>query len=198
MRPDTTLADLSDDALGSALDAPYEYGVTELFAQVAAHASEKFKLELHVYLDTTRLSVYGDTYETGGKAGESVRITHSHVGTSGLRVYTRRCSSSGGVVYSEAQAARDRARLAQIVRREAERAQKDRWHPTCRTFETAQATKQAAQAVLKPCCYHTAKFTVVARPWFGRWGRPRTNTRRSAPPGFADDHGMDLASLFPG
>ncbi len=289
LRPDITAADLNDDALGRALDALYEYGVTELFAQVAAHALQKFGLDVDVYhLDTTSFAVYGDAYETGDKAVGAVRITHGYSrdrrgdlrqvvlalvcaqrttipcwlqvldgNSSDRRTYPRivnamvrqmqqaddtprvlvadsalytaehlpalsqytiwvtrvprstalfrhlerqvdpdrmQPAAQAGyryqrftgvyaqvqqqwvVVYSEAQAARDRARLTQTVRREAERAQKAWWHLTCRTFETARAAQEAAQAVQKPWRYHTAEFTVVARPRYGRRGRPRANT----------------------
>ena len=57
-------ADLNDDSLGRALDWLYRGGVTEIFAQVSAHALRVFGIEVRfAHLDTTAFSLQG-AYET--------------------------------------------------------------------------------------------------------------------------------------
>ncbi len=52
--------DLNDDCLGSALDALYDYGVTELFYRVASKALAAFNIEhRYVHLDTSSFSLHG-------------------------------------------------------------------------------------------------------------------------------------------
>jgi len=52
--------DLHDDSLGTALDALYEYGVTELFYELASHSLEVFGIEHRfVHLDSTTFSLHG-------------------------------------------------------------------------------------------------------------------------------------------
>ncbi len=52
--------DLHDDCLGTALDALYEYGVTELFYELASHGLEIFGVEHRfVHLDSTTFSLHG-------------------------------------------------------------------------------------------------------------------------------------------
>jgi len=53
-------ADLNDDSLGRALDWLYRGGVTEIFAQVSAHALRVFGIEVRfAHLDTTAFSLHG-------------------------------------------------------------------------------------------------------------------------------------------
>jgi transposase len=52
--------DLNEDCLGSALDALYDYGVTELFYKVASQALATYGIEHRfVHLDTTSFSLHG-------------------------------------------------------------------------------------------------------------------------------------------
>ena len=52
--------DLHDDCLGTALDALYEYGVTELFYELASHALGVFGVEHRfVHLDSTTFGLHG-------------------------------------------------------------------------------------------------------------------------------------------
>jgi transposase len=53
-------ADLNDDSLGRALDWLYRTGVTEVFAQVSAHALAVFGVAVRfAHLDTTAFSLHG-------------------------------------------------------------------------------------------------------------------------------------------
>ena len=72
--------DLHDDCLGTALDALYEYGVTELFYQVAGHAVEKAGLPLRfVHLDSTTMSFHGQyKIDEEEQAPEAVSITKGY------------------------------------------------------------------------------------------------------------------------
>jgi transposase len=55
--------DLHDDCLGTALDALYEYGVTELSYELASHGHQVFGVEHRfVHLDSTTFALHG-TYE---------------------------------------------------------------------------------------------------------------------------------------
>ena len=72
--------DLHDDCLGTALDALYDYGVTELFYQVAGLAVEKAGLPLRfVHLDSTTISFHGQ-YKTDDEqeSTEAVSITKGY------------------------------------------------------------------------------------------------------------------------
>ena len=52
--------DLHDDSLGTALDALYEYGVTELFYKLASHGLEVFGIDHRfVHLDSTTFGFHG-------------------------------------------------------------------------------------------------------------------------------------------
>jgi transposase len=52
--------DLHDDCLGTALDALYEYGVTEIFYELASHALGVFGVEHRfVHLDSTTFGLHG-------------------------------------------------------------------------------------------------------------------------------------------
>jgi transposase len=71
--------DLNDDSLGGALDALYDYGVTELFYLVASKALATFNIEHRfVHLDTTSFSLHGK-YESEDEADpEVVTITKGY------------------------------------------------------------------------------------------------------------------------
>lgn len=58
---------LNEGVLGRALDDPFEYGVTELFRDLAAQAAEKLGLTSRfAHLDATSFSFHGDyDSETG-------------------------------------------------------------------------------------------------------------------------------------
>jgi transposase len=61
---------LNEDALGGALDELYEYGVTELFRDLSAHAAEKLGLgSRFAHLDATSFSFHGD-YDSDEDADE--------------------------------------------------------------------------------------------------------------------------------
>jgi transposase len=63
---------LNEDALGGALDDLYEYGVTELFRDLAAHAAEKLGLgSRFAHLDATSFSFHGD-YDSEEEPEEGV------------------------------------------------------------------------------------------------------------------------------
>lgn len=62
---------LHDDTLGGALDSLYEYGVTELFRDVSAHAIERLGLTSRfAHLDATSFSFHGE-YESEEDSNES-------------------------------------------------------------------------------------------------------------------------------
>lgn len=63
---------LHDDTLGGALDSLYEYGVTELFRDVSAHAIERLGLTSRfAHLDATSFSFHGE-YESEGDPEDGV------------------------------------------------------------------------------------------------------------------------------
>lgn len=65
-------ADLNDDSLGRALDWLYRGGVTEIFAQVSAHALRVFDIKVRfAHLDTTAFSLHG-AYETEAGSEDEV------------------------------------------------------------------------------------------------------------------------------
>ena len=71
--------DLNDDSLGGALDALYDYGVTELFYLVASKALAKFNIEHRfVHLDTTSFSLHGKYENEDESDPEVVRITKGY------------------------------------------------------------------------------------------------------------------------
>jgi transposase len=71
--------DLNDDCLGSALDALYDYGVTELFYQVASRALLTYGIEHRfVHLDTTSFSLYGKYEREDDSETEAVKITKGY------------------------------------------------------------------------------------------------------------------------
>jgi transposase len=66
---------LNEGVLGRALDDLLEYGVTELFRDVAAHAAEKLGLgSRFAHLDATSFSFHGEYDSDGGPT----RRRHSH------------------------------------------------------------------------------------------------------------------------
>lgn len=69
---------LNDDALGRALDALYEAGVTELFAAVAVAGGRHYEIrERYKHLDSTSFHLHG-AYETAEPNREAVQITYGH------------------------------------------------------------------------------------------------------------------------
>jgi transposase len=75
---------LHDDTLGGALDSLYEYGVTELFRDVSAHAIERLGLTSRfAHLDATSFSFHGE-YASEEDSNESLedevirRWSHPH------------------------------------------------------------------------------------------------------------------------
>lgn len=75
--------DLHDDSLGTALDALYEYGVTELFYELASHGLEVFGIEHRfVHLDSTTFSLHGayqeDEEQQEEGAPEVISITKGY------------------------------------------------------------------------------------------------------------------------
>ncbi|WP_263840538.1 IS1634 family transposase [Salinibacter sp.] len=70
---------LHDDTLGGALDSLYEYGVTELFREVLAHAIEQLGLNSRfAHLDATSFSFHGE-YESETRSDESLEEGVIHV-----------------------------------------------------------------------------------------------------------------------
>jgi transposase len=72
--------DFNDDCLGSALDALYAAGITEIFYQVASQALAKMGITHNfVHLDSTSFSLHGKYIDKDAEPGESqpevVRIT---------------------------------------------------------------------------------------------------------------------------
>lgn len=70
--------DLHDDCLGTALDALYEYGITELFYKVSSRALKTFEISHRfVHLDTTTFSFHGK-YEDEEDEPEVVSVTKGY------------------------------------------------------------------------------------------------------------------------
>ncbi len=68
--------DLNDDCLGSALDALYDYGVTELFYKAASRALATYHIDHRfVHLDTTSFSLHGKYDHEDDSDTEVVSIT---------------------------------------------------------------------------------------------------------------------------
>jgi transposase len=64
-------SDLNDDCLGRALDALFEYGVTELFAAVSARALPVFGIETrYAHLDSASFGLHGK-YEVDDEPAET-------------------------------------------------------------------------------------------------------------------------------
>ena len=71
--------DLNDDSLGGALDALYDYGVTELFYLVASKALATYNIEHRfVHLDTTSFSLHGKYEDEDESDPEVVSITKGY------------------------------------------------------------------------------------------------------------------------
>jgi transposase len=76
---DIQAEDLHDDSLGSALDAAYEYGVTELFYVVSTQALSTYGIEHRfVHLDSTTFSLHGKYDEKDENSPEVVKITKGY------------------------------------------------------------------------------------------------------------------------
>lgn len=74
-----TSGDLTDHTLGHTLDEIYDYGASELFAQVAFEvAIEQKLLGNNNHLDTTSLTVHGEYDVTQKEGVEVIEITHGH------------------------------------------------------------------------------------------------------------------------
>lgn len=70
-------ADLNDDSLGRALDAVYEYGVTELFVSVAKRGLDEFEIKpIYRHLDSTTFSLHGQ-YDQNEEETE-IKITYGY------------------------------------------------------------------------------------------------------------------------
>jgi transposase len=72
--------DLNSDSLGKALDYVYRAGVTELFAEVSAHALRKYGIEVRfAHMDTTAFSLEGVYDEEEGEDDERpIKITYGY------------------------------------------------------------------------------------------------------------------------
>lgn len=71
--------DLHDDCLGTALDALYDHGITELFYQLASSALKTYNIEhKYVHLDTSSFSMHGKAYEDVEDDTQSVSITRGY------------------------------------------------------------------------------------------------------------------------
>ncbi len=71
---------LNDDTLGRALDALYDYGVTELFSEIAAHAASRLGLTSRfIHLDSTSFHVDG---RYNSEAGAEEGVIHVRQGYS--------------------------------------------------------------------------------------------------------------------
>lgn len=74
-----TADDLHDDCLGTALDALYEYGITELFYHLASNALKTYEIEhRYVHLDTSTFSFHGKSYEDTDDDTQTVSITKGY------------------------------------------------------------------------------------------------------------------------
>jgi transposase len=70
---------LNEGVLGRALDDLYEYGVTELFRDLAAHAAEKLGLTSRfAHLDATSFSFHGEYDSEEGPEGGVIRIQQGY------------------------------------------------------------------------------------------------------------------------
>jgi transposase len=71
--------DLNDDCIGSALDALFDYGVTELFYKVVSRALATYHIEHRfVHLDTTSFSLHGKYENEDESDPEVVSITKGY------------------------------------------------------------------------------------------------------------------------
>lgn len=77
IREGLSAENLNDDTLGRALDALYEKGVTEVFANVSSHAFEIEKIEHEAHhLDTTSVSLHGEYDENGDS--QAIKIVRGY------------------------------------------------------------------------------------------------------------------------
>ncbi len=71
--------DLHDDCLGTALDAIYDHGITEMFYQVASSALKTYGIEhRYVHLDTSTFFLHGKAYEEVEDNTQIIKITQGH------------------------------------------------------------------------------------------------------------------------
>ena len=71
-------SDLHDDCLGTALDALYDYGITELFYRISSQALSTYGIKHRfVHLDTTSFSLHGK-YATNENSEKVVKITKGY------------------------------------------------------------------------------------------------------------------------
>jgi len=71
--PDVTSNQLNDSALGTALDSIFEYGVTELFFQVASKILQEQGIETRfAHLDSTTFTLHGEYNSDGDEVPEGV------------------------------------------------------------------------------------------------------------------------------
>ena len=71
--------DLNDDCLGKSLDALYDYGVTELFYNLASYALGVFRIPVQfAHLDSTTFSLYGKYDSEDESDTEVVKITKGY------------------------------------------------------------------------------------------------------------------------
>ena len=74
--------DLNDDCMGRALDAVFEYGITELFASISSHALRVFGIEVsYAHLDSTSISLQGEYAVEALDEGDEpkpIRITYGY------------------------------------------------------------------------------------------------------------------------
>jgi len=69
---------LNEDGLGRALDAIFEAGLTEVFAQVASHSLRHFGIEYRfVHLDLSSFHLHGEYDQEVEEAPGVVRITQA-------------------------------------------------------------------------------------------------------------------------
>jgi transposase len=79
--PGIEAKDLNDDSLGRALDRLYQRGITEVFAQVSAHALRVMGIQVRfAHLDTTAFSLQGEyeIEEESEEGAEPIRITYGY------------------------------------------------------------------------------------------------------------------------
>jgi transposase len=78
IKPGLKAEDFNDDSLGRSLEALFAKGVTEVFANVAARALRKYKIEHRfVHLDSSSFHLHGQ-YEIDDPSTEAIAITEGY------------------------------------------------------------------------------------------------------------------------